>query len=270
MPKKLKSSARKSRRNKKIGIVAFIGIVAVIAVAAFYVLGQPSAKYGLVVGAVGSGSTNVTGTQTYNSGTAVAVKATPGSGMILKEWLINGSSVGSANPYVVSMSDNRNLTAVFTSGKVLLQTSMGDITIQLRDDMPITTANFVNLVEKGTYDGTIFHRVIADFMIQGGDPTGTGSGDPSIPKILDEFSTNSTRNRVEIGTIAMANTGLANSGSSQFFISVKYNSHLDGKHPVFGDVIEGMDVVLAISKVSTDGSDKPLQSVTLTKAEIIP
>ena len=89
--------------------------------------------------------------------------------------------------------------------KVLLETSMGNITIQLRDDMPITTQNFKNLVQQGVYDGTIFHRVIANFMIQGGDPMGTGQGDPSIPNIPDEFSDNPENNKNEMGTIAMAN-----------------------------------------------------------------
>src|SRR5659263_289249 len=96
--------------------------------------------------------------------------------------------------------------------KVLLHTSMGDITIQLRNDMPMTTGNFKNLVQKGTFNGTIFHRVIPGFMIQGGDPTGTGYGDPSIPNIKDEIGTN---NHNYNGTIAMANTGQPNSGSSQ-------------------------------------------------------
>ena len=274
MPRKLKASARKSRRNRNIALA--IGLLAVIAVVivAFFVFSQPSPKYGLFVGVIGSGSANVTGTQTYDSGTTVAVQATPSSGMILSEWLVNGTSVGSANPYVVTMSENRNLTAVFTEmlnpGKVLLQTSMGDIMIQLRNDMPITTANFRNLVQQGIYDGTIFHRVIDNFMIQGGDPTGTGFGDPSIPTIEDEFSSNSTHNRVDRGTIAMANTGAPDSGSSQFFISVVYNGHLDNKHPVFGDVIEGMDVVDAISKVARDASDKPLEDVIIIKAEILP
>jgi peptidylprolyl isomerase len=154
---------------------------------------------------------------------------------------------------------------------VRLQTSMGNITIKFRDDMPITTANFKNLTNMGVYDGTIFHRVMADFMIQGGDPTGTGYGDPSIVDIQDEFSTNSTRNAVNRGTIAMANQGEEhpNTGSSQFFISVVNNTHLNNLHPVFGDVIEGMDVVDAISHVQTT-SDKPVQDVTLIKVELLP
>ena len=192
MPKKLKSSARKSRRNKRIGVVAAIAILAVVVIVAIYIFNQPAPQYGLLVGVVGSGSTNVTGTQMYNSGAMVAIQATPGSGTILREWLVNGTPIGSANPYIATISENRNLTAVFISDKVLLQTSMGNITIRLRDDMPITTNNFIDLVEDGTYDGTIFHRVTTDFMIQGGDPTGTGMGDPSIPNIQDEYSNNST------------------------------------------------------------------------------
>ena len=116
----------------------------------------------------------------------------------------------------------------YTNGaKVLLHTNMGDITIQLRNDMPITTGNFKNLVQKGTFNGTIFHRVIKGFMIQGGDPTGTGYGDPSIPDIKDEFTAN---NRNDRGTIAMANAG-PNTGSSQFFINLVNNNFLDCKHP---------------------------------------
>jgi peptidylprolyl isomerase len=161
-----------------------------------------------------------------------------------------------------------------SGGKVLLETSMGNITIQLRDDMPITTENFKNLVQKGVYDDITFHRVKADFMIQSGDPTGTGFGDPSIPNIQDEFSENPENNKNKRGTIAMANTGVPNSGSSQFFINVVYNSHLDNLHPVFGEVITGMDVVDRISEVSTDGdppdgNNRPLEDVTLIESQLI-
>jgi peptidylprolyl isomerase len=157
-----------------------------------------------------------------------------------------------------------------SSNTVLLSTSMGDIVIELRDDMPITTGNFKNLVQQGVYDGTIFHRVVNLpqnlVMIQGGDPMGTGFGDPSIPDILDEFTDD---NKNERGTIAMANTGQPNTGSSQFFINVAYNSHLDSIHPVFGNVIEGLDVVDAIINVETDDNDKPLEDLTLIKAEFV-
>jgi peptidylprolyl isomerase len=166
--------------------------------------------------------------------------------------------------YIISTS-----TSGSSKNKVLLSTSMGDIVIQLKDDMPITTENFKKLVQQGVYNNTIFHRVIADFMIQGGDPTGTGYGDPSIPSIKDEFTSN---NRNEIGTIAMANTGQPDTGSSQFFINVVDNNNradFDSKYPVFGKVVEGMDVVDNISKVATDQNDRPLQEVRIIKAELV-
>jgi peptidylprolyl isomerase len=142
---------------------------------------------------------------------------------------------------------------------------MGDITIALRNDMPITAGNFKNLVQKGTYNGTIFHRVIADFMIQGGDPTGTGYGDSSIPNIKDEFTKDNHNVR---GTIAMANAG-PNTGSSQFFINLVNNNYLDAKHPVFGTVTSGMDVVDKIAKAKTNSNDKPRENITIITASIV-
>ena len=149
--------------------------------------------------------------------------------------------------------------------KVKLETNKGDIVIELYDDMPITTGNFKSLVESGKYDGVIFHRVIDGFMIQGGDPTGTGFGDPSIPTIKDEFTDHNKNDR---GTISMANAG-PNTGSSQFFINLVNNTFLDTKHPVFGKVIDGMDVVDSIGKVSVGGNDKPLEEVKIIKASIV-
>jgi peptidylprolyl isomerase len=155
--------------------------------------------------------------------------------------------------------------------RVLLQTTEGDITIQLRDDRPVTTSNFKNLVQQGVYDGTIFHRVIAGFMIQGGDPTGTGYGDASILTIQDELDGVNENNR---GTIAMAKksqpngSSQPNSASSQFFINVVDNNYLDAEYSVFGTVISGMDVVDKISNVATE-NEKPVTDVTIIKAEII-
>lgn len=152
------------------------------------------------------------------------------------------------------------------SNTVVLHTNMGDITIELYGDMPITTRNFKNLVKRGVYDGTIFHRVIKDFMIQGGDPTGTGYGDPSIPAIRDEFT---NHNRNDRGTVAMANAG-PNTGSSQFFINLVNNNYLDSKHPVFGHVTGGMNVVDAIGNVATNSTDdRPLQPVTILTARLV-
>jgi peptidylprolyl isomerase len=152
-----------------------------------------------------------------------------------------------------------------SQGKLVkLETTMGNITIELRPDMPVTAGNFEKLVGKGFYDNTIFHRVIDGFMIQGGDPTGTGRGGPGYV-IRDEFTAN---NRNVRGTIAMANAG-PNTGGSQFFINLVDNSHLNAKHPVFGKVVEGMDVVDRIGKVKTDSNDRPVTPVKITKAMVV-
>ncbi len=150
--------------------------------------------------------------------------------------------------------------------KVKLETNQGDIVIELYDDMPITTGNFEKLVSKGFYDRVIFHRVIDGFMIQGGDPTGTGSGGPGY-EIKDEF-THKGGNKNDRGTISMANSG-PNTGGSQFFINLVDNNFLDTKHPAFGKVVEGMDVVDKIGKVQTDSNDRPLQEVKIIKASIV-
>ena len=156
------------------------------------------------------------------------------------------------------MSDNNK--------KIKLETSMGDIIIELYDDMPITTGNFEKLVSQGFYDGVIFHRVIDGFMIQGGDPQGTGTGGPGYT-IKDEF-THKGGNRNDIGTISMANSG-KDTGGSQFFINLANNNFLDDKHSAFGKVVEGMNVVEEIAKVQKDSSDKPLEEVKIIKASII-
>src|SRR3989344_2119796 len=143
--------------------------------------------------------------------------------------------------------------------KVKLETNYGEIVIQLYDkEMPTTAGNFKTLVSKGFYDGVIFHRVIDGFMIQGGDPTGTGTGGPGYT-IKDEF-TKSVLDKNNRGTISMANAG-PNTGGSQFFINLVNNNFLDGKHPVFGSVVEGMDLVDEFSKVKQDGQESPLKKL---------
>ncbi|RXE56835.1 peptidylprolyl isomerase [Methanoculleus taiwanensis] len=156
--------------------------------------------------------------------------------------------------------------------KVVLHTTMGDIVLRLYDDMPVTAGNFEKLVNKGFYDGTPFHRVISKFMIQGGDPTGTGTGGPGYT-IKDEFVKGRSNRR---GTISMANTGRPNTGGSQFFINLVDNTFLDwdnpstpSAHPVFGEVVEGMEVVDAIGKVKTNNADRPQKPVTIEKAEML-
>lgn len=148
--------------------------------------------------------------------------------------------------------------------RVSLETSMGEIVIEMYKDKPITAGNFEKLVSEGFYDGIIFHRVIDGFMIQGGDPTGTGTGGPGYT-IKDEFTGEQKNNR---GTIAMANAG-PNTGGSQFFINLVDNNYLDDRHPVFGKVIEGMDVVDAIGKVQTDSNDRPVTEVKILKAKVV-
>ncbi len=129
---------------------------------------------------------------------------------------------------------------------------------------PTSVNNFVNLVQKGFYDGLIFHRVIAGFMIQGGDPTGTGMGGPGYT-IKDEFSSKLLHDGP--GVLSMANAG-PNTGGSQFFITLRDCPWLDGKHAVFGKVTSGMEVVYKIGKVATDANDRPLQDVVINKITI--
>ena len=141
---------------------------------------------------------------------------------------------------------------------------MGKITIELNDYKPVTAGNFKKLVQDGFYDGDIFHRIIDGFMLQGGETTGTGMGGPGY-NIKDEFTDHNKNDR---GTISMANAG-PNTGGSQFFINTVDNNFLDSKHPVFGNVIEGMDTVDTISKVETGAGDKPVGDVKIIKATLI-
>ena len=147
----------------------------------------------------------------------------------------------------------------------VLETTMGIIEIELGvDKTPVTASNFIKLTNEKFYDGTIFHRVIKDFMIQGGDPTGTGMGDAGY-KFNDEALGHT---KIVRGTLAMANSG-PNTNGSQFFITVIDTPWLDGKHTPFGKVIKGMEVVDAISKVPvTPGIDKPITPVVIKSATI--
>lgn len=141
------------------------------------------------------------------------------------------------------------------------------------DEAPKTVANFVELAEKGFYDGLIFHRVISGFMIQGGDPTGTGYGEEGQTTIEGEFPSNNVRNRISHvrGVISMARKGGDNnSATSQFFIMhADSPSSLDGQYAAFGRVTDGMDVVDAIASVSTNSSDKPTEDVVIESITII-
>ena len=145
-----------------------------------------------------------------------------------------------------------------------IETSMGDISLKLfPDKAPKTVNNFVYLAEKGFYDGTIFHRVIPDFMVQGGDPEGNGTGGPGY-QFEDEI------NDVKLvkGKLAMANAGPDTNGSQFFVVTAKDTAWLDGKHTVFGEVSEGMEVVMKISEVDRGQNDKPTEDVTVKKVTI--
>jgi peptidyl-prolyl cis-trans isomerase B (cyclophilin B) len=140
-----------------------------------------------------------------------------------------------------------------------MQTNKGAIELELfDDDAPKTVENFTKLARDGFYDGVIFHRVIEDFMIQGGDPTGTGTGGPGY-QFEDEFNAN----KVERGALAMANSGPNTNGSQFFIVTAQACPWLDGKHTVFGRVTAGMDVVDDISQSDTDARDKPRDEVRI-------
>lgn len=156
--------------------------------------------------------------------------------------------------------------------QTILHTNKGDITIEFSEATPNTVANFIKLAKEGFYDGTKFHRVIKDFMIQGGDPLTKddaqmpywGTGGPGY-KFADEITSS---NRNDIGTISMANAG-PNTNGSQFFINVAPNNFLDTKHTVFGKVTAGMEVVNMIVSVATDHNDRPTEAVVIERVEVV-
>ena len=145
-----------------------------------------------------------------------------------------------------------------------MHTNHGPIAIELfSDDAPKTVANFEKLAGDGFYNGVIFHRVIPDFMIQGGDPTGTGSGGPGY-QFEDEFNDH----KIERGALAMANAGPNTNGSQFFIVTAEACPWLDGKHTAFGRVTEGMDAVDAIEGVETGPGDRPVEPVIIERVEL--
>ena len=148
--------------------------------------------------------------------------------------------------------------------KATLHTSEGAIEVELYPDAaPKTVENFEKLARDGFYEGVIFHRVIPDFMIQGGDPTGTGMGGPGY-EFEDEFNDH----RVVRGALAMANAGPNTNGSQFFIVTAEATPWLDGKHTVFGQVTSGMDVVDRISQTERDANDRPRKPVTIERVEL--
>lgn len=160
----------------------------------------------------------------------------------------------------------KSMIQCLTMTKVKVTTNMGEFTLELYDDMPITTGNFLKLAKEGFYNNVIFHRIIEGFMIQGGDPEGTGMGGPGY-NIQDEYP-RGRRNKNNKGTIAMANAG-PNTGGSQFFINLVNNNFLDSKHPVFGKIVDGIKVIKNIGSVSVGRDDVPVNEVKMLLVEII-
>ena len=154
---------------------------------------------------------------------------------------------------------------------IVINTSMGEIDAELYPDIaPVTVKNFVDLIDKGFYNGLTFHRVIEGFMIQGGCPKGNGTGGPGYC-IKGEFKANGVKNDLkhERGVLSMARAMDPNSAGSQFFIMHETSPHLDGQYAAFGKVTKGMDVVDKIACVRTDFSDRPLQKVVITDMHVV-
>lgn len=156
--------------------------------------------------------------------------------------------------------------SALVASEVVFETTQGTIIFALKPEIaPKACENFEGLVKKGYYNGITFHRIIKGFMIQGGDPTGTGRGGQSIygQPFEDEFKPNVMFNKP--GILAMANAG-RNTNGSQFFITTVPTPHLNGRHTIFGEVVEGMDVVKKLENVVTDGRDTPMQPQKIIKA----
>ena len=181
-------------------------------------------------------------------------------GIIFAYGKLNNVNSNNSDKGYFSMSDSITVA--------IIKTNMGTIEVELfAHQTPKTVENFVGLAEKGYYNGIIFHRVIKDFMLQAGDPTGTGRGGASFwgGKFEDEFVSDLKHDTP--GMLSMANAG-PNTNGSQFFITLVPTPWLDGKHTVFGKVINGMDVVYAIGKVKTAAGDKPVDEVVMEEVII--
>jgi len=186
--------------------------------------------------------------------------------LLMQVLLVAGCSSSPSTPSAPAAPDNAPKQTISKKNSVAkFETSKGDFKIELFEDKaPITTKNFIDLVNKKFYDGLIFHRVIDGFMIQGGDPKGNGTGGPGY-KIPDEFHPDLKHDAA--GILSMANAG-PNTGGSQFFITLAPTPHLDKKHAVFGKVISGLDVVQTIGKAKTGAMDKPVEDVVIKKITI--
>jgi peptidyl-prolyl cis-trans isomerase A (cyclophilin A) len=220
----------------------------------------------LLVGCGEKKETSTTDTKSTDSKTTDTKTTTT----ITKTDTVNSIQTQTTEKKDSSMEKNKSLektdqTKSSNGDIVKMETTMGTIKIKLYSDKaPLTTANIKKLVNQGFYNGIIFHRVIDGFMIQGGDPTGTGTGG-SKEVVQDEFAPGLKHSKP--GMLSMANRG-PNTGTSQFFITLAATPWLDGKHAIFGEVIDGMDVVNKIGKVKTGPNDKPVTDVKMTKVTL--
>jgi cyclophilin family peptidyl-prolyl cis-trans isomerase len=189
-----------------------------------------------------------------------------------KEIIPQDLSIPVSSATITPMTTPSNIVPIAEKVNVTLKTNMGDIALELDGTTaPITVGNFVGLAQKAFYDGTTFHRVIPDFMIQGGDPNSKdqtkkythGTGGPGY-QFADEINSN----KIVRGTIAMANAGPNTNGSQFFIVTAPATPYLDGKHTYFGKVISGMDVVDKISLVQRDENDNPLSPVTINQVVV--
>ena len=193
--------------------------------------------------------------------TACKNKETEGEEKVVKEEILEGIVDG----YKFTVTDE-------VTDRVRIQMNNGDIMLVVlsNSQTPITIENFKNHVQKGTYDGLIFHRVIKDFMIQGGDPTGTGYGDDSIPNIKGEFSSNGVQNDLSHtrGVISMARANDPNSASTQFFIVHKDSNFLDGNYAAFGKLFAGFDTLDKIATTKTN-NERPVSEQKIKSIKFI-
>ena len=165
-----------------------------------------------------------------------------------------------------NLNQNAQNSSMAKNPVAVFETNLGIFKAEIfQDKVPLTANNFIKLSKDGFYNNLTFHRVIADFMIQGGDPNGDGTGGPGY-EIKDEF--NSQLKHSSKGMLSMANAG-PNTGGSQFFITLAPTPWLDGKHAIFGKITEGIDVVEKIGNLKTDGNDRPVPSVVIKKLTIV-
>lgn len=215
----------------------------------------------VISGLVGFGIYSSQSMKNDNSESKTIVNSTGGD-LTVTETPVEDIKSDDLKSQEINNNDNKNMN------KVTIDTTMGKIVLELyREDAPKTVENFVSLIKKGFYDGVIFHRVINGFMIQGGDPTGTGTGGPGY-QFADELDKNKPSAKVgyKKGVLAMANAG-PNTNGSQFFI-MHADRPLEYNYTIFGRVIEGQDVVDAIGKVKTDPNDKPITPVVMKSVTV--